>query len=251
MAIGFTEAGRRVEGGATIWPWTVNIAGAGHFFASKDEAIDFVRRQQALGRQSMDVGCMQINLRWHPGAFADLGEAFDPARNVAYAARFLRELRGAVAEPGMAGWMRAVGLYHSALEEHAEPYRAQVGRYWQDLADPIVLASLGSGSAAAPLPVARPANPNDPFGLELVAYWATPFGAAIGPKDEVRPVLDMAVRPPFDTAAAPATTDAGGPPAPKRPAAPSYIKRFSPPPRIVEPPARPERRKGLLLQQQR
>jgi hypothetical protein len=251
MAIGFTEAGRRVEGGATIWPWTVNVAGEGHYFASRSEAVDFVRRQQAQGRRSMDVGCMQINLRWHPEAFASLEEAFEPARNVAYAARFLRELQGGAAGSDAGAWSRAVGLYHSAVEEHAGPYRAQVGRYWQELADPVVTATLQRGGEAAPParpPAASPNDPNDLFGLELVAYWATPFGAEIGPKDEVRPVLDTSVRPPFGDPAGPQIADAG-PPARKRPTAPVTIKRFSPPPQIVVPPPRPARRKGLLLQQ--
>jgi hypothetical protein len=248
MAVGFTEAGRKVAGGATIWPWTVNVAGEGHFFASKAEAVDFVRRQQTLGRQSMDVGCMQINLRWHPDAFASLDEAFDPARNVAYAARFLRELRDSAREPGAAGWMRAVGLYHSAVEAHAGPYRAQVGRYWQGLADPVVLASLEGGGetalSATPEPAQGAPATDDPFGLALVAYWSTPFGAAIGPKDEVRPVLDMSVRRPFETAATP--PPATGRPPVRRPTAAPVIRRFLPPPVIVAPPVSPGRRQGLL-----
>lgn len=248
MALGFTEAGRKVAGGATIWPWTVNVEGEGHFFASKAEAIAFVREQQALGRRSIDVGCMQINLRWHPEAFASLDEAFDPARNVAYAARFLRELRAAVPEPGMAGWMQAVGLYHSAVEAHAGPYRAQVDRYWQKLADPLVLASLGGEGGAAPLPAPeRAADPNDPFGMTLVAYWATPFGAEIGPKGEARPVLDLSPRRPFEAA------DAGPPPpsTAKKPTAPATIRRFSPPPQIVTAPVKPARQPGLLWRQGR
>jgi soluble lytic murein transglycosylase-like protein len=42
--------------------------------------------------RNIDVGCMQVNLGYHGKAFADLEAAFDPATNVAYAARFLSEL---------------------------------------------------------------------------------------------------------------------------------------------------------------
>ncbi len=35
---------------------------------------------------------MQVNLGYHPEAFASLEAAFDPRRNVAYATRFLLEL---------------------------------------------------------------------------------------------------------------------------------------------------------------
>ncbi len=35
---------------------------------------------------------MQINLRWHPEAFVNAAQGFDPAVNVDYAARFLTDL---------------------------------------------------------------------------------------------------------------------------------------------------------------
>src|SRR5262245_33610165 len=69
-AIGLTESGRVVSRKRTVWPWTVNAEGAGHFFASKEDAIAFVEEQQADGVTSIDVGCMQINLKHHPDAFA-------------------------------------------------------------------------------------------------------------------------------------------------------------------------------------
>ncbi len=51
-----------------------------------------VAAMRAAGMQSIDVGCMQINLRAHPAAFASIDDAFDPAANADYAARFLRDL---------------------------------------------------------------------------------------------------------------------------------------------------------------
>src|SRR5258708_11945548 len=44
------------------WPWTINVQGTGHFFASKEEAIGAVQRLTASGIRSIDVGCMHINL---------------------------------------------------------------------------------------------------------------------------------------------------------------------------------------------
>ena len=41
----------------------------------------------------IDVGCMQINHHYHSAHFASLAAMFDPALNIDYAARFLRELR--------------------------------------------------------------------------------------------------------------------------------------------------------------
>ena len=93
-AIGIVETGRINPHGGTVsaWPWTINVAGAGHFFGSKDEAISAVQTAQAAGVQSIDVGCMQINLLHHPHAFATLEDAFDPVSNVKYAASFLNQL---------------------------------------------------------------------------------------------------------------------------------------------------------------
>ena len=51
-----------------------------------------VRAMQANGVRSIDVGCGQINLMYHPDAFPNLELAFDPQANAAYAARFLKAL---------------------------------------------------------------------------------------------------------------------------------------------------------------
>lgn len=48
------------------WPWTVNAMGKGTFYPSKAEAIRAVKKLQAQGVKSIDVGCMQINLSYHP-----------------------------------------------------------------------------------------------------------------------------------------------------------------------------------------
>jgi soluble lytic murein transglycosylase-like protein len=73
--------------------------------------------------RSIDVGCAQINLMYHPSAFASVEQAFDPASNADYAARFLKELRDTTAG---GNWMTAAGDYHSLTPELAEPYRQQV-----------------------------------------------------------------------------------------------------------------------------
>ena len=90
------------------WPWTINVEGAGHFYETKQDAIDAVKAFQAGGAHSIDVGCMQVNLMYHPNAFASLEEAFDPRANAAYAARFLRDLYHQTSS-----WPQAAGFYHS------------------------------------------------------------------------------------------------------------------------------------------
>lgn len=127
LAIGFTEAGREVAGLPTVWPWTVNADGVGRFFSSRSDAVAHVRDLLARGVRSIDVGCLQVNLRWHPDAFPDLETAFDPRANARYAARFLAGLGQA-----HGGVEAAVGRYHSGRAERADAYRARVegNRRW-------------------------------------------------------------------------------------------------------------------------
>lgn len=124
-AISKVESGRwHVASGAVLaWPWTVTAGGKGRFLPSKKAAIAEVERLRARGVRNIDVGCMQINLGYHPEAFASLEEAFDPRRNVAYATRFLGELRAR-----WGSWTRAVGNYHSNTPALSGRYRVKVFR---------------------------------------------------------------------------------------------------------------------------
>ena len=124
-AISKVESGRwhAASGAVLAWPWTVTAGGEGRFLPSKKAAIAEVERLRAAGVRNIDVGCMQVNLHYHPKAFASLEEAFDPRRNVAYATRFLRELK---AQWG--SWTRAVGNYHSNTPALSGRYRVKVFR---------------------------------------------------------------------------------------------------------------------------
>src|ERR1700722_5971008 len=79
-AISRVESGRRDPGTGAVhpWPWAVNAEGEGFLYDSKAEAIAAVRAMQARGIRSIDVGCGQINLMYHPDAFPSLEAAFDP-----------------------------------------------------------------------------------------------------------------------------------------------------------------------------
>jgi soluble lytic murein transglycosylase-like protein len=127
-AIGAVESGRfdAARGRVEAWPFAVNAAGEGHLFATLEDAVAFVRERQRGGVRSIDVGCFQVNLMHHPDAFATLEEAFDPAANAGYAARFLAALRARAGD-----WAEAVGLYHSATPALGAPYRDQVLARWQ------------------------------------------------------------------------------------------------------------------------
>ncbi|MSP87909.1 MAG: lytic transglycosylase domain-containing protein [Alphaproteobacteria bacterium] len=126
-AIALTESGRRIEDRQAnfAWPWTINANGEGRYFSTKAAAITEVKRLRAAGVGSIDVGCMQVNLHFHPKAFDSLEDAFDPARNVAYGAKYLKELQQL-----RRSWGDAVAYYHSANSEHSVPYRDRVYKAW-------------------------------------------------------------------------------------------------------------------------
>jgi hypothetical protein len=124
-AIGRVESGRDDGGGRSPWPWTVNAAGAGHFYQTKQAAIDAVRQFFAAGVRSLDVGCLQVNLQYHPDAFPDLEQAFDPADNAAYAGRLLLDLFRSTGS-----WPRAAAAYHSMTPALGSAYLQQVLAEW-------------------------------------------------------------------------------------------------------------------------
>jgi hypothetical protein len=124
-AISLVESGRKVGGSVVAWPWTINANGKPYVFATKREAITMVRKLRQIGVTSIDVGCMQVNLKQHPGAFPSLEAAFDPATNIAYAAKFLKNKK-----ISKGSWGSAVAHYHSSTPKFHIPYTQRVLKAW-------------------------------------------------------------------------------------------------------------------------
>lgn len=126
-AISYAESGQwdRANRATIAWPWTVTSGGEGHFFPDKQSAVRYVRKLQRAGVRNIDVGCMQINLQYHPDAFASVEDALDPQANALYAARFLEGLHRE-----NHSWWEAIRRYHSADPRHGNPYHQRVVKYW-------------------------------------------------------------------------------------------------------------------------
>ena len=126
-AVTTVESGRATPDGKAIspWPWTIFAEGHGQFFPTKAAAIAAVQELRAKGVQTIDVGCMQINLRYHPRAFTSLDEAFDPQSNVRYGAHFLQRLKRTHSV-----WDSALEHYHSYDPERRSTYRARIFAAW-------------------------------------------------------------------------------------------------------------------------
>ena len=127
-AISIAESGRwnKARKENVAWPWTVTSGGKGQYYPTKIAAIRAVQRLQRQRVRNIDVGCMQVNLRYHPKAFKSLDEAFDPTANARYAGRFLAQLR-----QEKRSWVQAVKHYHSATRSLHMRYRAKVYKIWR------------------------------------------------------------------------------------------------------------------------
>lgn len=164
LAITLVETRRSTGGVAGPWPWTVNVAGQGYWFASRAEALAKAEATLAAGQRSFDVGCFQLNYRWHGAAFPGLDAMFEPMLGADYAARFLRDLHDETGD-----WMRAAGHYHSRTPVHGARYRRLVAAALEsDALGPADLATL-------PEPAPGPAR-----GAPLLAGAAGPLIALAG-----------------------------------------------------------------------
>ncbi len=126
-AIGEVESGRPdpLSGRTTPWPWTIDSAGYGAFFPDAKSAAQRLEVLQSQGVAPIDVGCFQVDLTYHPDAFATPAAAFDPDTNADVAARFLSSLYGR-----LGSWPAAVAAYHSATPLLGIPYRNRVLSFW-------------------------------------------------------------------------------------------------------------------------
>lgn len=123
IAITLVETGTRRGGSYGAWPWTVNVAGKGFWFDTRGAALMRAQKAIARGQTSFDVGCFQLNYRWHGEHFASVDQMFEPGPSGDYAAKFLKSLH---AETG--DWIKAAGFYHSRTQVHATRYRGLVAR---------------------------------------------------------------------------------------------------------------------------
>nr|WP_321985760.1 transglycosylase SLT domain-containing protein [uncultured Lichenicoccus sp.] len=165
-AIGHVESGGR--------PWSVNSGQQGVQFTTRDEASGYVQNLLDQGRRIIDVGCFQVDLYYHPEAFARWQDGLDPTVNATAASRILQDLHARTGD-----WNQAVALYHSADPMRGTPYMQAVLRSWGG----------GTGADASPLPAW-----SDPFTIMVsaeasaITVW-TPVGAHGAPGGRTRRAL--------------------------------------------------------------
>jgi len=175
-SIARVESGRRDEDSGTFnpWPWTINADGQGSFHDSRAQAVATAQKMRPRVARSIDVGCMQISLTHHPGAFRDLNEAFDPAANADYGARFLAQLHDRTGS-----WPEAVAQYHSATPDIGQAYQRKVYATWPEE------QRLAFAATPPPAPALRPwvgfySSYTPPAGIRPQTARIIPLPTAIG-----------------------------------------------------------------------
>lgn len=171
IAIARTESGlARGEAELRAWPWAANVQGTSHYFDSRPEMLAHLEAVMQADISNFDVGCMQLNYHWHRDKFDGLAQMLDPEANVAYAARYLRQLHD---ETG--SWDAATRYYHSRDPERGSVYLQRVRRMWAQL-DPS--GSAGRGplpvlGASAPMIADRRFQTHRPIktGVDLHTFW--------------------------------------------------------------------------------
>jgi len=132
-AIALTETGRPHPDGAeglSPWPWAINKAGEGHWFASREEAMAYAVETLDRGSSNVDLGCFQLNVRWHAEGFVSLADMLAPLVNALYAARLLKGLHSQYGD-----WSKAAGAYHSATPARAAQYRKKFDAIYASIED--------------------------------------------------------------------------------------------------------------------
>lgn len=116
-AIAITESG--VKG--RPYPYAMNIKGRAYYASSAQEMYNIVAQHGA--QSSIDVGCVQVNLKWHGKRFPNWAALLDPNTNAQYAAFHLTEL---FREFG--SWNAAVSAYHSRTAWRGVNYACLVSK---------------------------------------------------------------------------------------------------------------------------
>ena len=127
LSISRVETGyQRIDGVRRAWPWTLNAGGDSAYFKTKEAALNSLKKKVKQGITNIDIGCMQLNFRWHKKFFKNLREMINPEKNVDYGAKFLKRLY-----ERHGSWEKAVKYYHSSKSKFNVKYYKKVKSVWQ------------------------------------------------------------------------------------------------------------------------
>jgi len=126
-SISLVESGIKKENkNFSSWPWTLNVEGKPIYFDTKEDVINYL--EQNRDKKSIDVGCMQINTKYHMSNFNSFAQMIEPEENVRYAAIFLAKLF-----KRHKSWNKAISRYHSSNPNKQRKYLKKVYSFWNNL----------------------------------------------------------------------------------------------------------------------
>lgn len=106
------------------WPWTLNVAGRGLFFRSREDAYQAIQTLIGAGRSDFDIGIMQVNWGYHRQRFASPWDALAPATNIRVAEEILNENYRRTHSVA-----KAIAWYHSANPTPGQQYLQRFMRH--------------------------------------------------------------------------------------------------------------------------
>ena len=121
---------RRGPGRISPWPYAMHTPQGPQIYATRKAAAAALERLMRIySPAELDVGLMQVNLRWHGTRVARPDDLLDPAINLRIGAQILAEtLRSAPADRVL-----GLGRYHTWRDVPARKYGARVIRVEQRL----------------------------------------------------------------------------------------------------------------------
>lgn len=172
-------------------PFAMNIAGRSYFANGYQDMANVISANWSRGVKSIDVGCMQVNLKYHGMKFARMTDLLDPNTNVQYGASFLISL---ATQAG--SWKDAVMSYHN---KNNPSRRAWYGcKVWNNY---LRIAGAPSGylNCGRTPGGSSTASTESPRPIMLAGYNAPSTGSPLSPASDVRQgqiggaVVDVAV----------------------------------------------------------
>jgi hypothetical protein len=108
-AVALTESARVFNDTVAPWPWALNRKGETIYLNGREAAAAHVRSLLTAGHRSIDIGLMQVNLRWHGHRVQRAEDLLDPVTNLQVGADVLAESIASAPDDLALG----VGRYHS------------------------------------------------------------------------------------------------------------------------------------------
>lgn len=130
-AVALAESASGRGGGAiSPWPWTLRGPNTPFYGMSKQETETRLALLQQQYGSSIDVGLMQINLRWHGDSASSAADLLDPETNIMKGAKVLAKAIQSASNDLELG----IGRYHSwASEVRARNYGSRVLAIYRNL----------------------------------------------------------------------------------------------------------------------